>query len=48
MKASDKPPEAKAVPAGQKPDEPKRVLWRFAELNRKVGLGPNRAIIGDD
>lgn len=48
MQANDQKPVAQLPEQEVKPVERKRALWSFAELGRKVGLGPNRTILGED
>lgn len=48
MRASEKGPEPEVVPDEPKPEEPRRPLWSFANLGRKVRLGPNRSMLGED
>lgn len=48
MSLIEKRPEAPPVPSGRKGQKPETVKWRFADLGRKAGLGPNRSIHGGD
>lgn len=46
--ADDKRQGNGVTPGERQGEEPRRPLWSFATTTRKVRLGPNRTILGED